>query len=162
MIRRPLAIGLGIAALALVADQATKTAVLAHFSGGEDRIVTLAPFLNLVLVANHGVSFGLFNTGAGWRPWLFSGVAIAIVGVLLWLLRTQKSPFNVAGMGLIIGGAIGNLIDRVRFGSVVDFVDFHIGDWHWYVFNVADAAICVGVGLLLLDSLLARPESPKA
>ena len=160
--RRPLVSGLVVATVVLVLDQASKALVLARFGGAEDRIVPVAPCLNLTLVANHGVSFGLFNTGTGWRPWVFSLIAVAIVGVLLHLLRTARNRIVVAGMGVIVGGAIGNLIDRVRFGSVVDFVDFHFGAWHWYVFNLADAAICVGVALLLLDGLLVRPESPKA
>ncbi|HLY56977.1 MAG TPA: signal peptidase II [Stellaceae bacterium] len=159
---RPLAAGLAVAAAVLVADQVTKWAVLAHFATADAPVLPVMPSLNIVLVTNHGVSFGMFNTGTGWRPWVFSGIAVVIVGVLAHLLRTARSRLVVAGMGLIIGGAVGNLIDRLRFGSVVDFVDFFIGEWHWYVFNAADAAICVGVGLLLLDGLLVRPESPKA
>jgi signal peptidase II len=162
MIRHPLRAGLAVAAATLVVDQATKLAVLAHFADEIRPPVQLLPCLRIGYIANHGVSFGLFNGGGVWQPAVFSVVAIAIVAGLVHVLRSARSWINVAGIGLIIGGAIGNLADRVRLGSVVDFVDFYIGTWHWYVFNIADAAICVGVGLMLLDSLLTRPESPKA
>jgi signal peptidase II len=159
--RRNLWIGLGIAALALIADQASKAAILAHFAAGGSPVVPLTPFLNFVLLGNRGVSFGLFNTGAGSGALIFSALAAAIVAVLIYSLWKTRSFLAVLGLGLIIGGAIGNLADRIRLGSVVDFIDFFIGSWHWYVFNVGDAAICVGVGFLLLDRLLQRPETPR-
>jgi signal peptidase II len=160
--RHGLWIGLAIAAVTLVIDQASKAAVLAHFSDDAERVLPVMPSLNFVLVANHGVSFGMLNTGGSWQAWVFSALALAISAGLVHMLRRAGSWWAVAGEGMIIGGAVGNMIDRLRFGSVVDFVDFYIGSWHWFVFNIADAAICIGVGLLLLDSLLTRPESPKA
>ena len=163
MSRRSYAVGLTAAALALVLDQLSKWVVVRYFDGGGD-VVALGPLLTVIRTANHGVSFGMFNDGAGWQSWFFSGFAVLVVAVLLHLLGSVRTIPGMLGHGLIIGGAIGNLIDRVRYGSVVDFVDFHVPAWgfQWFIFNVADAAICVGVGLWLLDSLLQRPESPKA
>jgi signal peptidase II len=86
--------------------------------------------------------------------------AAIVIGLLFWLRRATQ-PLVVGGIGLVIGGAIGNVIDRLRFGAVVDFLDFHVAGWHWPAFNVADAAICVGVGLILIDSLLGRREMPN-
>jgi lipoprotein signal peptidase len=105
------------------------------------------------------MSFGLFNGGGGLNALLFSLVAAAIVVVLIyWLSRVESSLLAVA-IGLVIGGAIGNVIDRLRFGAVVDFLDFHVGSWHWPAFNIADSAICVGVAVMLLDGLLLRREA---
>ena len=155
--------GLGAAGLVLVLDQAAKLAMLDRFGAlpPEERIITVAPFLNLALVNNHGVTFGLFNTGGAGTAMIFSAVALAIVAGLLWSLGRTRRRLNAVATGMIIGGAIGNLLDRVRLGAVIDFLDFYIGSWHWYVFNIADAAICVGVAILLLDSLLAGSESPR-
>ena len=97
----------------------------------------------------------------GDRPlpaWLLSGVAIAVcVGLFIWLRRTDR-PFTGWGIGLVMGGAIGNVIDRARWGAVFDFADFHVRHWHWPAFNVADAAIVVGVGLMLIDSLIGEKQ----
>ena len=155
--------GLPVAGIVLLADQLSKLAILRHFQDPAvtDRILEVAPVLNLVLLGNRGVSFGMFNGGGALSTWLLSALAIGIVAVLLVWLARARSVWLALAMGLIIGGAIGNLVDRLRLGSVVDFLDFHWGALHFYVFNVADASICVGVGLLLLDSLLGRAESPK-
>jgi signal peptidase II len=164
--RPVLILGTCAALLALAGDQLSKHAVLAHFRDDGDA-VALLPHLNIILVSNHGVSFGLFNehgmaAGGGWQSIAFSILALVVVAGLSVALWRTRSLWSAAGFGLIIGGAIGNLVDRLRLGSVVDFIDFFIGHWHWYTFNVADAAICTGVGLLLLDSLLTRSESPRA
>jgi signal peptidase II len=90
---------------------------------------------------------------------LFSLLAAAIVAVLVFWLSRVESPFLAVAIGLVIGGAIGNVIDRIRFGAVVDFLDFYIGSWHWPAFNIADSAICVGVAAMLLDGLLLRREA---
>jgi signal peptidase II len=155
--------GFAVATMALILDQASKLTVLRHFSDvpPDARIDAVMPSLNIRLISNRGVTFGLFNNDMGANALVFSVLALIIIGVLIWAMRRTRALHNVAAMGLIIGGALGNLIDRVRLGAVVDFLDFYIGSWHWYVFNVADAAICIGVGILLLDSLLTRAESPK-
>jgi signal peptidase II len=100
------------------------------------------------------VSFGMLDSASRLGPWILSGLALAVVVLLLGWLRRVDHPLTSAGLGLIIGGAIGNVIDRVRFGAVIDFLDFHALGWHWPAFNVADSAIFVGAVLLLVDGLL--------
>jgi signal peptidase II len=124
-------------------------------------VFEITGFFNLVLTWNRGMSFGLFNNDAAMNALLFTLVAAVIVGgLLVWLHRVQDTLLALA-IGLVIGGAIGNVIDRLLRGGVVDFLDFHVAGWHWYAFNLADAAICVGVGLLVIDSLLGRREAPN-
>jgi signal peptidase II len=143
--------GLVVAGLVIVLDQLSKWAILMFL----DDPTAVTPFFNLVVVWNRGVSFGMFDTAGALGPWLLSGLALAVVGALVfWLRRVEHSLAGVA-LGLIIGGALGNVIDRVRFGAVVDFLDFHAYGYHWPAFNVADSAICIGAALLLLDGLLA-------
>lgn len=159
--RARLLLGLGVAAAVVVLDQISKLAVLTHFAGdGLDDGTRVTPFFNLVLAFNRGVSFGLFNAEYGGRNALwFSLVAgVIVVGLVWWLSRAASGLFAVA-IGLIVGGAVGNVIDRIRFGQVVDFLDFHLGSWHWPAFNLADSAICLGVAALLLDGLLLRREA---
>jgi len=155
-----LARGLAAAAVVAILDQLSKAAVLGFFAGrllGEhERIM---PFFNLVLTYNRGMSFGLFNNGAGVNALLFSLVAAAIVTVLAYWLSRVETPLLAVAIGMIIGGAIGNVVDRIRFGAVVDFLDLHIQSWHWPAFNVADSAICAGVAVMLLDGLLLRREA---
>jgi signal peptidase II len=156
--------GIALAAIVLALDQLSKWALLDWMlprAPGE-RLVPVTSFFNVVLVWNRGVSFGMFNNGdGGLNAIAFSVLAAAIVIGLLFWLRRATQPLVVGGIGLVIGGAIGNVIDRLRFGAVVDFLDFHAAGWHWPAFNVADAAICVGVGLILIDSLLGRREMPN-
>jgi signal peptidase II len=152
--------GLAAAVVVAVLDQLSKAAVLGFFAGpafGAHERIT--PFFNLVLTYNRGMSFGLFNNGAGVNALLFSLVAASIIAVLVYWLSRVDSPFLAVAIGLVIGGAIGNVIDRVRFGAVVDFLDFYLGSWHWPAFNLADSAICIGVAAMLLDGLLLRREA---
>lgn len=154
-----LARGLAVAAVVAVLDQLSKAAILSHFAGNGFGRERLASFFNLVLVYNRGVSFGMFNRGAGSGALLFSLAAAAIViGLVYWLTRVSN-PLLAVAIGLIIGGAAGNVADRIRLGAVVDFLDFHIGSWHWPAFNLADSAICVGVAAMLLDGLLLHREA---
>lgn len=148
--------GLLIAVLVIAFDQLTKWIMLTGLDL-ETRSIAVTSFFNLVLVWNRGVSFGMFNDAGAAGPWILSGLAIAVVVGLLYWLRQAEGWRLVAGLGLVIGGAIGNVIDRFRFGAVVDFLDVHVAGYHWPAFNVADAAICIGAGLLLLDGLLS-PE----
>ena len=152
--------GLAAAISVVVLDQLGKAAVRGHFAGGAAAgPENLTSFFNIVLIHNRGMSFGLFNGGGGLNALLFSLVAAAIVVVLIYWLSRVESPLLAVAIGLIIGGAIGNVIDRIRFGAVVDFLDFHAGFWHWPAFNVADSAICVGVAVMLLDGLRLRREA---
>ena len=155
--------GLAVAATALVLDQASKLALLGHFgeTGCALHRETVTPFLDLVLTCNSGVSFGMFNrTGAS--ALIFAVAASAIViALIVWLSRVHAT-FLAMAIGLIIGGAIGNVIDRLRLGAVIDFLYFHAGSWYWPAFNLADSAICIGVTAMLLDGLLMRRGVPPA
>ncbi|HEY3909078.1 MAG TPA: signal peptidase II [Stellaceae bacterium] len=155
--------GLAVAAAVVILDQLSKAAVLGHFAGDAFVGERITPFFNLVLVYNRGVSFGLFNAGAGsdvgFNALLFSLVAAVVVVGLVYWLRRVSSPLLSIAIGLIVGGAIGNVVDRIRLGAVVDFLDFHIALWHWPAFNFADSAICVGIAAMLLDGLLLHREA---
>jgi len=147
-----------LAAAVAAADQLVKWAVLQHFSAGP-RSEPLAPFFNLVLVFNKGAAFSLLSQAPGWqRPLLtaFALAAAAVVSVLI--LKNSTKRILCVALSAILGGALGNVIDRLRFGSVVDFLDFHAAGWHWPAFNVADSAITLGAVLLILEGLF-RHES---
>src|SRR6185369_9688901 len=144
-----------VAAIALVLDQATKFFFHDLLVVGGPRAIEVLPFFNLVTVWNYGISFGLFTSGSV----VFVGLALAIVVALLVWLRSVTAPLIAVALGLVIGGAIGNVIDRLRFGAVFDFLDFHVAGWHWPAFNVADSAICVGVFLLCIDALFLTQAS---
>jgi signal peptidase II len=154
-------LGLAIAAAAMVVDQATKFYFYALLVDGGRRAIELLPFFNLVTVWNYGISFGMFNNGSSGPAVIFVVLALAIVVALLLWLRSAHHPLVAAALGLVIGGALGNVIDRLRFGAVFDFLDFHLGGWHWPAFNVADAAISIGVVLLCIDALFLSPRSAK-
>jgi signal peptidase II len=161
-----LGLGLGIALIVLALDQALK-AVMLHVVFDLPPPITPASwhppievtgFFNLVMVWNRGISFGLLDGGGAWMPWVLALVALGVVaGLIVWLRRIDRGLLAVA-IGLVIGGAIGNLIDRLRFGAVADFLDFHLWGYHWYAFNIADSAIVIGVIILLVDGLVARPQ----
>lgn len=143
--------GLGLSVLVVIADQATKLWALATVFDPPRRIQVL-PFLDFVPVWNRGVSFGLLSSSSPWTPWALSGFAVLVCLFMAgWLARAQSWPL-ILGLGAVIGGAVGNVIDRVLYGAVVDFIDVHYGGWHWPAFNIADSAITLGVGLLLLDA----------
>jgi signal peptidase II len=156
--------GLRTAVTVVVLDQLSKYFVLQHFgvSACPDRREAMTAFLDLVLTCNRGMSFGLLNTGSGLSVWLFSLAAIAIVGVLVFWLSRVHSELLSSAIGLIIGGAIGNVIDRIHFGGVIDFLYFHLGAWYWPAFNLADSAICVGVVVMLFEGLVGRRHGLQA
>ncbi len=144
---------LWLAALIIGLDQATKHLVQAHFAPYQD-VVAVTPFFNLVHVHNTGAAFSLLADQPGWQRWFFLAVAVVASGVILWLLNSTRgrAPFCIA-LTLILGGALGNVIDRLAHGHVIDFLDFHVAGWHWPAFNVADTAITIGAVLLLWDGL---------
>ncbi|MFO1282220.1 MAG: signal peptidase II [Burkholderiales bacterium] len=152
---------LAIAAGLVVADQATKAAVLAAFRPGEE--LPLAPFLSLILTFNKGAAFSFLAGADGWQRWLFTATAVGASLLLVWLLKRGGDRIYCWGLALILGGAIGNLIDRVWLGEVVDFVLVHWRGWSYPAFNVADSAITVGAGLLIIDSFRQRrADAPAA
>ncbi|MDT0684057.1 signal peptidase II [Roseicyclus sp. F158] len=148
----PRALGLTIATAAIIADQATKAVVVAN-AGALGTGIAVGPGFNLVFGRNDGVTFGML----GGVPWW--GLALLALGICLWLtvmLYRSDSRIEALAYGVIIGGALGNVIDRVRFGGVTDFLDFYVGRLHWPAFNLADVFVVCGVGLLLLASVLER------
>jgi len=156
--------GLFFALLLLIADQASKFWILEVVGLPEVRnipVLELGPVgLDLTMVWNRGVTFGLFSGDGAWNHLILAALALGVAGLLLrWLARSETVLVTYA-LGAVIGGAVGNVIDRVRFGAVVDFVDVHAWGWHWYVFNVADAAIVCGVIALVVDALI-RPETKR-
>lgn len=146
---RFLALGLKVACLLLLADQASKLWLI---YGTHIRLTypwSLLPFLDFTVVWNRGISYGLFQQDSELGRWILTGVKIVAAVVLFFWLRKAENRLEAIGIGLIIGGAIGNAIDRVLHGAVFDFVHFHVGSFSWYVFNVADAAIVIGVVLMV-------------
>jgi signal peptidase II len=151
----------GIIALAVVlVDQIVKVSVLAHFGGSEVDPTPLAPFLDLTLQLNRGISFSLFARDSASGEAALLAVTLAATGLLAWWLVRSRSALPAVGLGLIIGGALGNAIDRVAHGAVIDYLDLHAFGRHFFVFNVADAAINIGVVLLIFDLLLV-PRAPR-
>ncbi len=142
-----------LAAALVAADQLVKAAVLAAFAPGERRELT--GFFNLVLVFNKGAAFSFLSQAPGWQtPLLAAFAAAAAIVVSVLILRNAARRLLCTGLALVLGGAVGNLVDRLRFGQVVDFLDFHAAGWHWPAFNVADSAITLGAVLLVIDGLL--------
>jgi signal peptidase II len=149
------------AAAIVVVDQLSKAAVLAMLPPGNR--IELTPFFNLVLVFNKGAAFSFLADAPGWQTWLFAAFAVVAAAVVSFLiLRNYNKILFCTGLTLILGGAVGNLIDRLRFGHVVDFLDFHAAGWHWPAFNVADSGITVGALLLILESFVHNEERARA
>jgi signal peptidase II len=153
-------LGLSVAAVVLVLDQLSKwwirDVVLVP-----PRDIPITPFFNLVYARNTGVSFSMFRVDSLIGQWLLSGVALAIVaGLLVWMRRLDLR-WPVVALGLIVGGAIGNVVDRLRLRFVFDFLDFYWNGYHFAAFNLADSAITVGVAMLLIDGLFGRAEKAK-
>ena len=152
-------LGLGVAGLTLIADQADKAWMLYVYDIGAKGTVRLAPFFDLILVWNRGVSYGLFPQESGLGRWVLILFALtSALALLVWLARIT-SPLAAVCVGLIIGGAVGNAIDRILYGAVADFFSFHAFGFEWYVFNVADTAIVAGVAALLYDSFIGIPAA---
>ena len=142
---------LGISAAIVALDLYTKHLILGAFSYGDKRTVT--SFFDLVRYHNEGAAFGFLNDAGGWQKWFFTTISVIAAIVIIYLIKkhSQQKLFCL-GLALVLGGAIGNLYDRVTLGYVVDFLNFHINNHYWPAFNVADSAICVGVAFLLWDS----------
>lgn len=150
---------LAIAAVVVVLDQITKQMILGRFQPGES--VPVTAFFNLVLAFNTGAAFSFLANAGGWQRAFFIGIALVAVVVIGWLLRRHHDErmFSL-GLALILGGAIGNVIDRIWLGKVIDFLLFYYREWAWPAFNVADSAISVGAALLILDSFVGGKRRP--
>lgn len=152
--------GLGAAVVVALLDQATKWWIVEQVMR-PPRVIPVTPFFNLVMGWNPGVSFGMFGSGSPAATWILIGLAAAVVSVLLvWLARAEQWWIATA-IGMIVGGALGNVVDRLRFGAVADFLDVHVAGYHWPAFNVADSGITIGAVVLIADSLFAKPEPPS-
>lgn len=150
---------LWVSAAVVALDQLTKWVALTNLERHAE--VAVASFLNLTLVYNRGAAFGFLSDAAGWQNAFFIGVALVACGVIVFLL-SRLPPNNrlvAVGLVLILGGAVGNLIDRLLYGYVIDFIDVYYRSWHWPAFNVADSAITVGAILLVADSLFQKRHS---
>lgn len=144
---------LGLALILLIADQFTKILILGYYQLGDSTLLT--SFFNIVRVHNTGAAFSFLANASGWQRWFFTGIGVVAIAVILWMLKSHPGQklFSFA-MACILGGAVGNVIDRVRYGYVVDFLDFHWETWHFPAFNIADSAISIGAACLILDELL--------
>lgn len=148
----------GLSAVVIVLDYVTKVAVLSAFAPGESR--ALATFFNLVLVFNKGAAFSFLATAQGWQTLFFAVIAIvASIVISFLIIKNKNKSLFCSGLALILGGALGNLYDRVVYGQVVDFLDFHAASWHFPAFNVADSAITVGAGILIVESFLQKQSN---
>jgi signal peptidase II len=144
---------LAVGALVVLIDQLTKFAIERAFNYGDVKAVT--GFFNLVLTYNKGAAFSFLASASGWQAHFLTGVGVAASLFIVYLLgRHGHQKLFALALGMILGGAIGNVIDRVAYGHVIDFLDFHAGGWHWPAFNMADSAIVGGAMLLVLDELL--------
>lgn len=144
---------LGLALVLLLADQFTKVLILGYYQLGDSTRVT--DFFNIVRVHNKGAAFSFLSDASGWQRWFFTGIGLVAAAVILWMLKSHSGQKLFAfALACILGGAIGNVIDRILYGYVVDFLDFHWAGSHFPAFNIADSAISVGAACLILDELL--------
>ena len=145
---------LGLSAGVVLADQTSKAYIARHF--GEFEVTRVLPILDITRMQNVGAAFSLLASASGWQRWFFIALALGVsIAIVAWLVRSRTNPGVLlpAGLAFILGGAVGNLIDRVRLGSVIDFIHFHWHQAYFPAFNLADTSITIGAGLLLLDAL---------
>lgn len=151
-------LGFSVALVTLLLDQLSKQLVLSWFLNGNHQIVA-SPFLNIILSANKGISFGMLAAGSTHGVWALIAVACCISFLLgLWIWQAE-SRFSSMCFGLVLGGALGNVIDRFIYGAVIDFLDFHAIGYHWYTFNLADCGIVIGAGLLVCQLFFSTKNS---
>lgn len=143
---------LAIAAITLLLDQLSKWSALANLQLGVPEEVL--PFMNWLLLFNPGAAFSFLAQGSGWQRWFFTGIGLAASIYIIYLLRKNLGDKLLCwALSLILGGALGNVLDRIMYGVVVDFIDLHYANWHWPAFNIADSAICIGAGLIIWAEL---------
>ncbi len=151
---------LWLTALVLVSDILIKQYVYQNFKLYEP--IEVMPFFNLMYAQNFGAAFSFLADEGGWQRWFFAGIAVAISLILMVMMYRESATkrLNNIAYALIIGGAIGNLIDRLMHGFVVDYLDVYVGDWHWPTFNLADMGICIGAALIIIESFLPSEKKP--
>jgi signal peptidase II len=152
-----------LSVLVVLADQASKYYITQHF--GEFEHITLLPVLDITRMHNVGAAFSFLASASGWQRWVFIGLAgVVSVGIIVWLVRLRERAHGLlaCGLALVLGGALGNVIDRIRLGYVIDFIHFHWDRAYFPAFNVADSAITVGAACLLLDALFEGKRKPDA
>jgi signal peptidase II len=160
--RRSAAVWLALSVCIVLADQLSKDYITRHF--GEFEFISVLPVLDITRMHNVGAAFSFLASASGWQRWLFIALAMVVsIGIITWLCRLPRGAHRLlaAGLALVLGGAIGNVIDRIRLGHVIDFIHFHWDRAYFPAFNIADSAITVGAACLLLDALL-EPKRSKA
>lgn len=153
-------IGLFTALIVFLADLISKSLLL-NYMNNSKKVLEITDFFSIILVWNKGISFSMFANGAPYMPWVLSFLSLAIVAVLLFWLKNETNKYAIISIGLIIGGALGNVYDRIKYGAVVDFLDLHIGTWHWPAFNIADSAICLGSFVLIILCFCSKSMGKK-
>ncbi|GAB2945196.1 signal peptidase II [Hafnia psychrotolerans] len=150
---------LWLAALVIIMDLGSKFLIMGNFQLGES--MPLIPYLNLFYAQNHGAAFSFLADKGGWQRWFFAVIALVIVIALIVLMyrSNAKQKINNIAYAMIIGGALGNLFDRMVHGYVIDFIDFYVNDWHYPTFNLADSFICIGAVLVVIEGFIAKPTS---
>ncbi|ENM5875305.1 signal peptidase II [Vibrio mimicus] len=154
---------LWLALLVFIADITIKLIVMDKMGYGWANRIEVLPFFNLLYVHNYGAAFSFLSDQEGWQRWLFTGIAFVVTGMLAYWMRrlSATDKWNNIAYALIIGGAVGNVFDRIVHGFVVDYLDFYWGTYHWPAFNLADSAICIGAAMIILDGFLAKKSSPS-
>ena len=155
-------LGFAIAAVVFILDQLSKWLVIGPLDLQQVRQIYILPIFNLTWTENYGISLGLFQASSATGQWILVAVTAAIAAGVAWWIGREEEKWDQVALGMVLGGALGNILDRVRFGYVVDFADLHFGAFRpFLVFNVADAAISIGVVILLLRAFLVRNDAPK-
>lgn len=149
------AVWLWLSAVVIALDQYTKHWIVTHLEYAET--IVLHPLLTITRLHNRGAAFSFLAEADGWQHWLFVGLGVTVaVGILIWLRFLKRQPWLAAALALMLGGALGNVIDRVRYGHVIDFIHVHYEQWYFPAFNVADSALTVGAVMLVVESFLGR------
>lgn len=161
MLDKPVRKWLGVAALVIVLDHLSKWWITGNLD--YQQLIPVFPFFSLVLVHNQGAAFSFLSDAGGWQRWLFIGIGVVATVIIVRLLRTHaQQPRMALALALVLGGALGNVLDRVALGYVVDFLYFHYQNLSWPAFNVADSAISVGAAMLVWDSVFSKPQKNGA
>ncbi len=159
--KKPFHQGLFLAFTVLICDQVSKWWMIEYVMN-PPQVISLTPFCNLVFAWNRGISFGLFSFDSSYSRWILTLLALSIAAFLSWCMYRSDKVHQTVALGMIIGGALGNVVDRIIYGAVYDFLDFHIAGHHWPAFNLADSGVLVGALILVLDSFFAKAENTNS